>query len=108
MPIDLPFGLTAIDAATIASALAAFALCFAFWNALTVRDPMRGRVKSLQARRNELRAGLLKTETRSRLRRKSKVDFLHKLGNKFSIVQAEQTKKIELKMLQAGWRSKDA
>lgn len=108
MPIELPFGLSAVDAATIASALAAFMLCVAFWSALTVRDPMRGRVKGLQARRDELRAGLLKTETRSRLRRKSKIDPLRKLGAKFSILQAEQMKKIEIKMLQAGWRSKDA
>ncbi len=108
MPIELPFGLTAVDAATIASAVAAFMLCVAFWNAFTVRDPMRGRVKGLQARRNELRAGLLQTDNRSRLRRKSKVDLLRRIGAKFSILQAEQTKKIETKMLQAGWRSKDA
>lgn len=108
MPIELPFGLTAIDAATIASAMAAFALCFAFWNALTIRDPMRGRVKTLQSRRDELRAGLLQTDTRSRLRRKTKVDMLRRIGQRFSIIQSEQAKKIEAKMLQAGWRSKDA
>lgn len=108
MPIELPFGLTAIDAATIASAMAAFALCFALWNALTIRDPMRGRVKTLQSRRDELRAGLLKTDTRSRLRRKTKVDMLRRIGQRFSIIQSEQAKKIEIKMLQAGWRSKDA
>lgn len=108
MPLNLPFGLTPIDAATIASAMAAFMLCIAFWNALTIRDPMRSRVKNLQSRRNELRAGLLQTDTRSRLRRKTKVDLLRRIGKRFSIVQAEQTKKIEQKMLQAGWRSKDA
>lgn len=108
MPFELPFGLTAIDAATIASAMAAFMLCVAFWNALTIRDPMRGRVKMLQSRRDELRAGLLKTDTRSRLRRKTKVDILRRLGHRFSIIQSEQAKKTELKMLQAGWRSKDA
>jgi len=108
MPTELPFGLTPIDAATIASAIAVFTLCFALWNTLTVRDPMRGRVKTLQSRRDELRAGLLKTNTRSRLRKETKVDLLRRIGHRFSVLQAEQLKKIEHTMLQAGWRSKDA
>ncbi|MEM6682137.1 MAG: type II secretion system F family protein [Pseudomonadota bacterium] len=108
MPTEIPFGLTPTDIATIASAIAAFALCIAFWNTLTVRDPMRGRVKSLQLRRDELRAGLLKTNNKSRLRKQTKVDMLRRIGQRFSVLQAEQLKKIEEKMLQAGWRGKDA
>lgn len=105
----LPFGLTTIDAVTIFSGIAAFMLCVAMWSAFTVRDPMRGRVKNLQSRREELRAGFIAPQRRSSsIRRRGQTDQLRKLFEKFKLMRNEQSAKIQAKLIRAGWRSRDA
>ncbi|RME61602.1 MAG: type II secretion system F family protein [Alphaproteobacteria bacterium] len=105
----LPFGLTGLDLFTGVAGLAAFLVVFIALSALTVRDPMRGRLKALQARRDELRAGFVAAGRRtSSIRRKNQTDQIRELFTRLKIMQAEQTKKIEEKLIRAGWRSRDA
>src|SRR3546814_2526270 len=60
------FGLTGTDIGTLLAALATFAVLFALYTVSTVRDPMARRVKSLNERREQLKAGITASTTRRR------------------------------------------
>jgi tight adherence protein C len=105
----LILGLTAMDLATVLAALATFAVMVAIWSAATVRDPMRGRVKALQERREQLKAGIIASRRRSTIAAKAEAtDFMRVVLKKLSVMQDEQAKLVERKLMQAGIRSKDA
>jgi tight adherence protein C len=102
-------GMTATDLATLLAALASFAVMVAIWSAATVRDPMRGRVKALQDRREQLKAGITASRRRASVATKAEAtDFMRGILKKLSVMQNEQAKLVEVKLMQAGIRSKDA
>lgn len=105
--LPLPFGLSPVDLATILAALASLALCAAIWAATTVRDPMRGRIKALQERRDMLKAGML-APTRRKAQTKTEVEAMRKIVTSLKLLQDEQAKKAQEKLMCAGWRTKDA
>jgi len=105
----LIFGLKPIDIATMLAALATFAMMVAVWAATTVRDPMRGRVKALQERREQLKAGITVARKRTSVTARTEAtDFMRVVLKKLSILQDEQTQQAARKLSQAGIRSKDA
>ena len=57
-PAGTLFGLTATDFGTLLAALATFAMLYVLYAAMTVRDPMAKRVKALNDRREQLKAGI--------------------------------------------------
>jgi len=102
-------GMTGTDIATLLAALASLAVMVAIWSAATVRDPMRGRVKALQDRREQLKAGITASRRRSNIAAKAEAtDFMRGILKKLSVMQDEQAKLVEVKLMQAGIRSKDA
>ena len=105
----LLLGMTGTDLATLLAGLAAFAMIVAIWSVATVRDPMRGRVKALQERREQLKAGIVASRRRSSVAAKAEAtDFMRGILKKLSVMQDEQAKLAEVKLTQAGIRSKDA
>jgi tight adherence protein C len=104
----LPFGLEPIDVATLLAGMATMAVCVAIWGATTVRDPMRGRVKALQERRDELKAGMLAPARRAAAKQRDKVEVMRKVVTSLKLLQDDQAKKAQEKLMCAGWRSKDA
>ena len=52
--------------ATLLAAVAAVAVFFAIYAAITVRDPMAKRVKALNARREQLKAGITASTAKKR------------------------------------------
>jgi len=105
----LIFGLRPVDVATMLAALAAMAVMVAVWAATTVRDPMRGRVKALQERREQLKAGITASRRRSSVAAKAEAtDFMREVLKKLSVLQDEQMREAQTKLAQAGIRSKDA
>jgi len=107
--VTLPFGLDPLDLATILAGVAAFMVLLAIWAATTVRDPMRERIKSLQERRAQLRAGLAAPRRRSALI--SKADATATMGqilNRLKVLQDEQTRQAAERLAQAGWRTREA
>lgn len=104
----LPFGLEPLDLATLLAGLAVFAVCFAMWSATTVRDPMRGRVKALQERRDLLKAGMTAPVRRNAQKKSENIEVMRKVVNSFKLLQDDQAKKAQEKLMCAGWRSKDA
>ena len=102
-------GLTAIDIATMLTALAALAVIVAVYSVATVKDPMRGRVKALQERREQLKAGITASRRRAKVARSA--DATNQMRNilkRMKVLQDEAAKEAAVKLSQAGIRSKDA
>jgi tight adherence protein C len=110
MPTHMPLGLDAVTIATFMAALAVVALIVAIYAGSTVRDPMAKRVKALNQRREQLKAGITaSTRKRSRLNQSSKAtEQMRSLLGGLKVLQDKQLKDAQAKLMQAGIRSKDA
>src|SRR5690348_2888117 len=102
-------GFDVIYIATLLSAVATFAVIIAIYAATTVKDPMARRVKALNERREQLKAGIVaSTNKRKKLtNRNQAADNVRQLLGQFKMLQDDQVKKAQLKLMQAGIRTKD-
>ena len=102
-------GFDVIWIATLLSAVATFAVLTAIYAATTVKDPMARRVKALNERREQLKAGIVaSTNKRKKLtNRNEAADRVRSILTQFKMLQDDQLKKTQLKLMQAGIRSKD-
>jgi tight adherence protein C len=95
---------------TILSAVAALATILAIYAALTVRDPMAKRVKALNDRREQLKAGITASTSKRRAKLVQKhetADRIREFLQSLKVLQDEQLKVAQRKLAQAGIRSKD-
>jgi tight adherence protein C len=95
--------------ATILSGVAAFAVLVAIYAATSVRDPMTKRVKALNDRREQLKAGIsASTKRRAKLvQRNDTADRMRAFLSSAKMLQESQVKAVQVKLLQAGIRSKE-
>ena len=103
-------GVDVLWVATILSAVAAAAVFFAIYAAVTVRDPMAKRVKALNERREQLKAGINAATTKKRAKLVQQNDTTDRMRNMLSsmqVLQDTQVKEAQQKLAQAGIRSKD-
>jgi tight adherence protein C len=102
-------GIDVIWVATALSALATLAVLTAIYAATTVRDPMARRVKALNDRREQLKAGIVaSTNKRKKLtNRNQAADKVRGILTQFKMLQDDQLKKTQQRLLQAGIRTKD-
>jgi tight adherence protein C len=102
-------GFDVIWVATILSAVATFAVMLAIYAATTVKDPMARRVKALNERREQLKAGIVaSTNKRRKLSNKSEAaDRVRSILSNFKMLQDDQIQKTQTRLLQAGIRTKD-
>ena len=102
-------GVDVIWVATMLSAVATFAVLLAIYAATTVRDPMARRIKALNERREQLKAGIVaSTNKRKKLTNKNQAaDKVRGILSNFKMLQDDQIKKTQTKLLQAGIRAKD-
>lgn len=103
-------GLTGTDVGTILAAMATFAVLIAIYAASTVRDPMARRVKSLNERREQLKAGITASTARRRaklVKKNQTTDTMRSLLQSLKVLQDDQLKEAQVKLAQAGIRSKD-
>jgi tight adherence protein C len=102
-------GFDVIWIATILSAVATFAVIIAIYAATTVKDPMARRVKALNERREQLKAGIVaSTNKRKKLtNRNQAADNVRQLLGQFKMLQDDQVKKTQQRLMQAGIRTKD-
>ena len=103
------FGVDVMFLATMLSAVATFAVMIAIYAATTVRDPMIRRVKALNERREQLKAGIVaSTNKRKTLRNKNQAaDRVRSILTQFKMIQDDQVKKTQQRLMQAGIRTKD-
>ncbi len=103
-------GIDVVMMATVLSAVATLAVLVAIYAATTVRDPMAKRVKALNERREQLKAGIVASTSKRRrnITNKNEVaDRVRSMLSSMKMLQAEQVEKAQKKLLQAGVRSKD-
>ncbi|SNS89312.1 tight adherence protein C [Sphingomonas laterariae] len=104
-------GIDVYTVATMLAAVATFALLVAIYAATTVRDPMAKRVKALNERREQLKAGITAStgKRRAKLTQTNQTaDRMRTLLNSLQVLQDEQLKQAQIKLMRAGIRSKDA
>src|SRR6476620_7659083 len=102
-------GFDVIWIATLLSAVASFAVLLAIYAATTVKDPMVRRVKALNERREQLKAGIVaSTNKRKKLtNRNEAADKVRGILTQFKMLQDDQLKKTQMRLMQAGIRTKD-
>ena len=107
--MDLPFGIEMIDLITVVAGLAVFFTVFAIWSTLIKRDPMRGRIKVLQERRDELRDELVQTNKRtSHIKTLDHIGLMRRIIDKLKLLKDEKKQSTVLLLAQAGYRHADA
>jgi tight adherence protein C len=103
-------GIDVLWVATVLSAVATMAVLVAIYAATTVRDPMAARVKALNERREQLKAGIVASTSKRRAKLTQKNETTDKLRSFLSslrVLQDKQLKEAQIKLMQAGIRSKD-
>ncbi|MEZ5742691.1 MAG: type II secretion system F family protein [Sphingomonadaceae bacterium] len=102
-------GFDVIMIATILAGMASAAVVLAIYAAITVKDPMQKRVKTLNARREELKAGITVTarKRQSIVRRNETADKMKDTLASFKMLQDSQVKAVQQKLAQAGIRKKE-
>ena len=104
-------GIDVYAVATMLAAMATFALLFAIYTATTVRDPMARRVKALNDRREQLKAGISASTSKRRAKltaTNEATDRMRAFLASLQVLQDTQLKQAQAKLMQAGIRSKDA
>jgi tight adherence protein C len=103
-------GIDVLMVATFLAAIATFAVLVAIYAATTVRDPMARRVKALNERREQLKAGIVASSSKRRRSITNKNEMADKvrgvLGS-LKMLQDSQVEKAQQRLMQAGIRSKD-
>lgn len=103
-------GFDVILVGTILAGIAAFAMIMAIYAAVTVKDPMAKRVKSLNERRDELKAGIITSKARKRqslVRRTDTTDKVKDTLASMKVLQQSQIEEIQQKLAHAGYRNKE-
>ena len=103
-------GIDVIMVGTILAAVATFAVLVAIYAATTVRDPMARRVKALNERREQLKAGITASSGKRRkslTQKNETTDRMRSFLKSFKALQEEQLQQAQQMLAQAGIRSKD-
>ncbi|ABC62392.1 type II secretion system F family protein [Erythrobacter litoralis] len=103
-------GVDVILVGSILAGLAALAVMMAIYAAVTIKDPMAKRVKALNERRDELKAGIVKSSGKKRQSLVRKTDQTEKVKDtlqNMKVLQQSQIEVIQQKLAHAGIRNKE-
>ncbi|NTZ42248.1 type II secretion system F family protein [Altererythrobacter sp. SALINAS58] len=103
-------GVDVIMVGSILAGVAAMAVLLAIYAAVTVRDPMAKRVKALTSRREELKAGIVNSNSRKRtslVRKNDKTERVKGTLSGMKVLQQSQIDIIQQKLAHAGYRNKE-
>ena len=102
-------GFDVLFVGTVLVTVAAAAVILAIYAAITVRDPMTKRVKALNQRREQLKAGIIVAprKRQSVVRRNQATDRLTEALGAFKMLQDSQIQAVQQKLAQAGIRKKE-
>ncbi len=85
-------------------------MLFAIYTAVTIRDPMAKRVKSLNERRDQLKSGIITQTAKKRaslVRKNETADKMKDTLSALKVLQQSQVEAIQQKLAQAGIRKKE-
>ncbi len=103
-------GFDVIWVGTALAFIAAAAVMLAIYAAITVRDPMAKRVKALNDRREQLKAGIVSSATKKRaslVRKSDSTERMRETLSSLKVLQDSQLKLIQQKLAQGGIRKKE-
>lgn len=103
-------GVDVLFVATLLAGVAAFCVILALYAVMSVRDPMAKRVKALNDRREQLKAGITASTSKRRaklVQKNETTDRIRSFLSSLKVLQESQVKEAQLKLLQAGIRSKE-
>ncbi len=103
-------GFDVILVGSILVGIAATAMVFAIYTAVTIRDPMGKRVKALEGRREELKSGLVSSSVKKRqslVRRTNTTEKVKDTLGSMKVLQQSQLEDIQQKLAHAGYRNKE-
>ena len=103
-------GFDVILVGTVLAGIAALAVMLAIYAAVTVKDPMAKRVKALNDRRDELKAGIITSGSKKRqslVRKNETTDKMKDALSGMKVLQDSQLKQAQQKLAQAGYRNKE-
>jgi tight adherence protein C len=95
---------------SILAGLAAVAVFFAIYAAVTIRDPMQKRVKALNDRRDQLKAGIVTHSAKKRaslIRKNETTDKMKDTLSSLKVLQQSQVEAVQQRLAQAGIRRKE-
>src|SRR4028118_1564347 len=98
-------GIDVVMVATFMAAVATLAVLIAIYAATTVRDPMAKRVKALNERREQLKAGIVASSSKRRKKitnSNEAADKVRGILDSMKMLQDEQVEKAQKKLMQAG------
>ena len=88
--------------------LAAFVNVFLLYRVMLERDPRGPRVKAINERVRELREGIARPRARRQVRRVKSIGVIREVVNSLNLLRTREAEKVALKLMRAGWRSRDA
>ena len=103
-------GFDVILIGSILAGVAALAVVFAIYTAVTIRDPMAKRVKALNDRRDELKAGIVTASAKKRqslVRKSDKTEKVKDTLSNMKVLQQSQVDMMVQKLAWAGYRNKE-
>src|ERR1044072_284449 len=103
-------GIDVLMVASLLAAMATFAVRAPVYAAAPVRDPMQKRVKALNERREQLKAGIVASTSKRRKKITNKNEMADKVRDllaSLKVLQESQVVKAQAQLMQAGIRSKD-
>ena len=103
-------GFDIVVVGTLLTAVAVFAVLVAIYSAVTIRDPMAKRVRSLNERREELKAGIVNNSAKKRaslVRRTDTTDKVKDQLDRMKVLQQSQVEAVQQKLAHAGYRNKE-
>ncbi len=103
-------GVDVVWVATILAAIGVGALLIAIYNVATVHDPMIRRVRSLNERREQLKAGITTATAKRRaklVRKSATTNRMRGTLSSLKVLQDSQLKDVQMRLAQAGIRSKE-
>ena len=90
--------------------IAAAAVVFAIYTAVTIKDPMAKRVRALEGRREELKMGLVTSSAKKRQSLVRKTDTTERIKDtlgSMKVLQQSQIESVQQKLAHAGIRNKE-
>jgi tight adherence protein C len=102
----LPEGVSPEDLFTLMAGISAFLTVLAVWYGLLAKQPGGRRVKEMVAKRDRLRAGLIREAPRRE--RLVSTTFMRRVVQRLNLQRSRKAEEISLRLARAGWRSNDA
>ncbi|WP_299392005.1 type II secretion system F family protein [Pelagibius sp.] len=103
----IPPGMTLEDLLVTMSGISVLISVIAVWFTLLHRDVSSKRAKMIADQRRDLRSGIMTPRRRGSGKQPS-VTLMHKTVDRLKLLRSAQAKKVGIKLMQAGWRNKDA